>query len=181
MPSFNRVTLMGNLTRDPQVKQLPTTTVAEFGLAMSRRFKASDGEDREEVCFVDCSAFGRQAETIAQYCTKGRPLFVEGRLKYDTWDDRSGNKRSKVSVVVENFQFISPRGEEGSGAAPAQTGGHNAGHSPTATNGHGNGSDHGRSAADQGGEAAPPARAGGRRAHRGATEKAKFAQADIPF
>jgi single-strand DNA-binding protein len=109
MPSFNRVTLIGNLTRDPQVKQLPTTTVAEFGLATSRRFKASDGEDREEVCFVDCAAFGRQAETIAQYCTKGRSIFVEGRLKFDSWDDRSGAKRSKLSVVVENFQFLGSR------------------------------------------------------------------------
>jgi len=179
MPSFNRVTLMGNLTRDPQVKQLPTTTVAEFGLAMSRRFKASDGEDREEVCFVDCSAFGRQAETIAQYCTKGRPLFVEGRLKYDSWDDRSGNKRSKVSVVVENFQFISPRGEENQNGGAGPNGQGVAVQSSSNT-GHGNGSDHGRSAPDHGGEA-PAAKGPARRSHRGATEKAKFAQADIPF
>jgi single-strand DNA-binding protein len=108
MPSFNRVTLMGNLTRDPQLKQLPSnTTVAEFGLAMSRRFKTQAGEDREEVCFVDCSAFGRQAEVIGQYCTKGKPLFVEGRLKYDQWDDKtSGLRRSKLTVVVESFQFV---------------------------------------------------------------------------
>ena len=86
--SFNKVMLMGNLTRDPQVKQLPTnTTVVEFGLAVSRKFKTASGEDREEVAFVDCSAFGRQAETISQFCTKGKPLFVEGRLRYDSWDD----------------------------------------------------------------------------------------------
>jgi len=171
---------MGNLTRDPQVKQLPTTTVAEFGLAMSRRFKASDGEDREEVCFVDCSAFGRQAETIAQYCTKGRPLFVEGRLKYDSWDDRSGNKRSKVSVVVENFQFISPRGEENQNGGSGPNG-RDAAAQSAANTGHGNGSDHGRSAPpDHAGEI-PAAKGHARRGHRGGTEKAKFAQADIPF
>lgn len=106
--SFNKVMLMGNLTRDPQVKQLPSnTTLVEFGLAVSRKFKTASGEDREDVAFVDCSAFGRQAETISQFCTKGKPLFVEGRLKYDTWDDKSGGgKRSKLSVVVENFQFL---------------------------------------------------------------------------
>src|SRR3954468_1774363 len=107
--SFNKVMLMGNLTRDPQVKQLPSnTTVVEFGLAVSRKFKTASGEDREEVAFVDCSAFGRQAETISQFCTKGKPLFVEGRLKYDTWEDKGGaGKRSKLSVVVEHFQFLS--------------------------------------------------------------------------
>ncbi|HEX8912696.1 MAG TPA: single-stranded DNA-binding protein, partial [Humisphaera sp.] len=115
MASFNRVTLMGNLTRDPQLKQLPNTTVAEFGLAMSRKYRAGDGEDREEVCFVDCTAFGRQAETIGQYCQKGRPLLVEGRLKFDSWDDRTGGKRSKLSVVVENFQFLGKREDEESG------------------------------------------------------------------
>jgi single-strand DNA-binding protein len=111
MPSFNRVTLIGNLTRDPQIKHLPTnTTVADFGLAMSRRYKTQTGEDREEVCFIDCSAFGKQADVIGQYCKKGRPLFVEGRLKYDTWDDKmGGGRRSKVSVVVENFQFLGSR------------------------------------------------------------------------
>jgi single-strand DNA-binding protein len=117
MPSFNRVTLMGNLTRDPQLKQLPSsTTVAEFGLAISRRFRTQTGDDREEVCFVDCTAFGRQAETIGQYMQKGRPILVEGRLKYDTWDDKNGGKRSKLSVVVENFQFLG-RGAEAEGDA----------------------------------------------------------------
>src|SRR3954468_2769654 len=108
MPSFNRVTLIGNLTRDPQIKHLPSnTTVADFGLAMSRRYKTQAGEDREEVCFIDCSAFGKQADVIGQYCRKGKQLFVEGRLKYDTWDDKmGGGRRSKVSVVVENFQFL---------------------------------------------------------------------------
>src|ERR687894_837756 len=113
MPSFNKVVLMGNLTRDPQLKHLPSSVVvAEFGLACNRRFRTAAGEDKEEVAFVDCAAFGRQAETIGQYCTKGKPLFVEGRLKYDTWDDKAGHgKRSKLSVVVENFQFIGAKGD----------------------------------------------------------------------
>jgi single-strand DNA-binding protein len=111
MPSFNKVMLIGNLTRDPKVKQLPSQmVVAEFGMAMNRRYRTAAGEDKEEVCFVDCAAFGKQAETIVQWCKKGKPLFVEGRLKYDTWEDRAGGaKRSKLSVVVENFQFLGSR------------------------------------------------------------------------
>src|SRR4051812_8830664 len=109
MPSFNKVMMIGNLTRDPQVKNLAGgLVVAEFGLAMNRKYRTAAGEDKEEVCFVDCSAFGKQAETIAQWCKKGKPLFVEGRLKYDQWEDQraGGAKRSKVTVVVENFQFL---------------------------------------------------------------------------
>jgi single-strand DNA-binding protein len=113
MPSFNKVILMGNLTRDPQLKHLPNNlVVAEFGLACNRRYRTAAGEDKEEVAFVDCAAFGRQAETIGQYCTKGKPLFIEGRLKYDSWEDKSGQgKRSKLTVTVENFQFIGAKGD----------------------------------------------------------------------
>ena len=113
MPSFNKVVLMGNLTRDPQLKHLPSNlVVAEFGLACNRRYRTAAGEDKEEVAFVDCAAFGRQAETIGQYCTKGKPLFVEGRLKYDAWDDKQGGgKRHKLSVTVENFQFVGAKGD----------------------------------------------------------------------
>jgi len=111
MSSFNKVMLMGNLTRDPQVKQLPSNSVAaEFGLACTRRYRTAGGEDREETAFVDCTAFGRQAEVISQFCKKGKPLFIEGRLKYDVWEDKqSGGRRSKLSVVVENFQFVGGR------------------------------------------------------------------------
>jgi len=118
MPGFNRVTLIGNLTRDPQSKTLPSnTTVCDFGLAMNRRYRTQAGEDRDEVTFVDCAAFGKQAEVIQQYCKKGKPLFIEGRLKYDAWDDKNGGgKRSKVSVVVENFQFL---GSADAGSKPA--------------------------------------------------------------
>ena len=117
MASYNKVFLMGNLTRDPQVKHLPNRAhgqmvVVEFGLAVNRKYRTADGVDKEEVAFVDCTAFGRQAETISQYCTKGKPIFVEGRLKFDTWDDRAGGgKRSKLSVVVENFQFLGRPGD----------------------------------------------------------------------
>jgi single-strand DNA-binding protein len=108
MPSVNKVIIVGNLTRDPVTKQLPNQSmVTEFGLAMNRKFKGADGEEREEVCFVDCAAFGRQAEVIQKYCQKGKSLYVEGRLRYDSWDDKNGHgKRSKLSIVVENFQFL---------------------------------------------------------------------------
>src|ERR687895_296963 len=83
-----------------------------FGLPYHRRYRTAAGEEKEEVAFVDCTAFGRQAETIGQYCTKGKPLFVEGRLKYDAWDDKNGGgKRSKLGVVVENFHFIGAKGD----------------------------------------------------------------------
>jgi single-strand DNA-binding protein len=123
MANVNKVILIGNLTRDPQLKYLPSqTAVVEFGLATNRKFKAANGEDREEVCFVDCSAFGKTAEVINQYCQKGRPLFIEGRLKFDSWEDQQGGgKRSKLTVVVENFQFLGSR--EGGGGAPGQDSG----------------------------------------------------------
>ncbi|MGA2583648.1 MAG: single-stranded DNA-binding protein [Tepidisphaeraceae bacterium] len=123
MANVNRVILIGNLTRDPQLKYLPSQTpVVEFGLATNRKFKSATGEDREEVCFVDCSAFGRSAEVINQYCQKGKQLYVEGRLKYDQWEDKQGGgKRSKLSVVVENFQFLG--GPRDSGGAPPDAGG----------------------------------------------------------
>ena len=116
MPSFNQVMLMGNVTRDPQLKQLPSQSVAaEFGLATNRKYRTADGEEREETCFVNCTAFGKQAEVIAQYVEKGKPLFIQGRLKYDAWEDKaSGAKRSKLSVIVENFQFVG--GRDGSGS-----------------------------------------------------------------
>jgi len=125
MASFNKVILLGNLTRDPQLKYLPSQTpLVEFGLACNRRFKTQSGEDREEVLFVDCSAFGRQAEIINQYCQKGRPLFVEGRLKYDTWEDKQGGgKRSKLTIVVENFQLLGGRDQQGGGGGPSHEAG----------------------------------------------------------
>ena len=113
MANYNRIILVGNLTRDPQLRYLPSQmAVVDFGLAVNHRFKTKTGEDRDEVCFIDCSCFGRGAEVINQYCQKGRPLLVEGRLKLDTWDDKqTGQKRSKHTVVVDNFQLMGSRGD----------------------------------------------------------------------
>jgi single-strand DNA-binding protein len=126
MASYNRVVFLGNLTRDPQLKFLPSQMqVVEFGLAMNHKYKTASGESREEVCFVDCAAFGRLAEIINQYCRKGRPLLVEGRLKYDTWEDKQGGgKRHKHSVVVENFQLLGSRDDaQGGGGGGYSSGG----------------------------------------------------------
>jgi single-strand DNA-binding protein len=119
MANVNRVILIGNLTRDPQLKYLPSqTAVAEFGLAINRKYKSASGEAKEDVCFVDCTAFGRTGEVINQYCQKGKQIYIEGRLKYDSWEDKQGGgKRSKLGVVVENFQFL---GGRESGAGPNQ-------------------------------------------------------------
>lgn len=121
MASFNRVILLGNLTRDPQLRYLPSNTaVCEFGLATNRRWKDRDGNQKEDVCFVDVAAFGRQAETINQYMTKGKPILIEGRLRLDSWTGQDGQKRSKLSVVAENFQFVGGRGDQppSAGGAP---------------------------------------------------------------
>jgi single-strand DNA-binding protein len=107
MAGFNKVFLLGNLTRDPQLSYTPNqTAVVDFGLATNRRWTGPNGNQREETCFVDCRAFGRQAENINKYLTKGRPVFIEGRLTYDTWTAQDGTKRSKHRVTVENFQFL---------------------------------------------------------------------------
>lgn len=136
MASFNKVILMGNMTRDPQLKYLPNNmAVCEFGLAVNHRWRDRDGNQREDVCFVDLSAFGRQAEVINQYMAKGKPILVEGRLKYDTWTGQDGQKRSKHSVVVDTFQFVGSR----DGGAP---GGSNQGGS---AQGQGQGQGYGRS------------------------------------
>ena len=126
MPSFNKIILMGNLTRDPQLRYLPNNTaVCEFGMAMNHRWRDRDGNQREEVCFVDLAAFGRSGEVINQYMAKGRALLVEGRLKFDSWTGQDGQKRSKHSVVVDNFQFVGARegAGSGSGAGGGQSGG----------------------------------------------------------
>ncbi|TDJ56511.1 MAG: single-stranded DNA-binding protein [Planctomycetota bacterium] len=126
--SVNRVFLMGNLTRDIELKHTPSDqAVATIGLAVNRTYKTRDGETREETTFVDCEAWGRTAEVMSQYLCKGRPVFIEGRLKLDQWDDReSGKKRSKLKVVIDNFQFVDSKGGDGGGSkggpAPATAG-----------------------------------------------------------
>ena len=119
MASLNKCMLIGNITRDPEIRVTPKgTAICQFGLAINRKFKSESGAETEEVTFVDCEAWGKTAETIAKYCAKGRPLFVEGRLKLDSWEDKTtGAKRSKMKVVVENFQFLGGREE----AAPEKS------------------------------------------------------------
>jgi len=113
--NYNRVILAGNLTRDIEIHHTSgNSAVGKFGLAVNRRFKTQSGEQREETTFVDCEAWGRTAEIMGQYLSKGRPVFIEGRLKLDQWDDKNGGgKRSKLSVVVESFQFMDSRDDAG--------------------------------------------------------------------
>ena len=121
MASYNKVILMGHLTRDPELKALPNsdTQVCDFALAVNRRWKTSDGGDREEVLFIDCAAFGKIGETIAGSLTKGRPIHIEGRLRLEQWEQQDGQKRSKHRVVVEQFRFVDrkPNGQPASGNA----------------------------------------------------------------
>ena len=114
MPSYSKVLLMGNLTRDVELRHLNSgTSVGGFGLAVNRRYKDGSGQTKEDVLFVDCEAWGATAENLAKYLSKGRPVFVEGRLKLDTWQDKqSGENRSKIKVVVESFQFVDSKPEE---------------------------------------------------------------------
>jgi single-strand DNA-binding protein len=118
MANLNKVMLIGNLTRDPELRVTPKgTAICQFSLAVNRKFRDESGADREEVTYVDIEAWGKSGENIAKYCTKGRPLFVEGRLRLDQWEDKTTKeKRSRMKVVCDNFQFLgSGRGD---GAAP---------------------------------------------------------------
>jgi len=121
MANYNKVLLMGNLTRDPELRYTPKgTAIVEIGLAINRKWKSETGEAKEEVTFVDVSAFGRTAEVIAQYLKKGRPIMIEGRLKFDQWDDKqTGQKRSKLRVVCESFEFLDSGNRGPEGSAPA--------------------------------------------------------------
>lgn len=116
MASLNKVMLIGNLTRDPEVRYTPKgTAVTDLGMAVNRRYRV-DEETREETTFVDVTFWGRQAETIGQYMRKGRSIFVEGRLQLDSWEDKNtGQKRNRLRVVGENFQFLGGRGDDAGG------------------------------------------------------------------
>ena len=120
MANLNRVLLIGNLTRDPEVRYTPKgTAVAEIGLAVNRIYSGEDGEKKEETTFVDVTLWARQAEVAGQYLKKGRPVFIEGRLQLDTWDDKqTGQKRSRLRVVSENLQLLGSR-HEGDSSSPA--------------------------------------------------------------
>ena len=114
--NFNKVILMGNLTRDIELRHTQGgMAIAKFGMAINRRSSTKDGEQRESTCFVDMTAFGKSAELHNQYVRKGSPLFVEGRLEYSTWESQDGGKRNKLEVIVENFQFMSSGNREGGG------------------------------------------------------------------
>jgi single-strand DNA-binding protein len=121
--NLNHVIIAGNLTRNPDVKTLANDrSVANFGIAINRRYKGADGEYKEEATFLDCEAWGRTAELIGQYLVKGSNCYLEGRLRLDQWDDKDGGKRSRVKVVVENVQFLGrPKSasSEGGEQAPA--------------------------------------------------------------
>jgi single-strand DNA-binding protein len=126
MPSFNKVILAGNLTRDPELRYTPKgTAVARIGIAVNRQWRDESGQQKEEVTFIDVDAWGKQAETISQYLKKGRPILIEGRLKLDSWDDKQTNqKRYQLRVVLESFQFLDSGGNrEGGGGFSGGGGG----------------------------------------------------------
>jgi single-strand DNA-binding protein len=137
MASLNKVMIIGNLTRDPEIKYTPKgTAIADIGLAVNRNYTTESGEKREEVTFIDVTLWGRTAEIVGEYCKKGRPLFVEGRLQLDQWDDKqTGQKRSKLKVVGDNIQLLG--GREGGGG---QGGGGEYQEAPPSSGGGGSGS-----------------------------------------
>lgn len=120
---FNKVVLMGNLTRDPETRTTPSgQSVTNFSLAVNRTWKGQDGTTQENVSYIDCVAWGKTGEIIAQYMQKGRPLLVSGRLDQRSWE-QDGQKRSKVEVVVEDFNFIGGGGGDGAGGGSQSSGG----------------------------------------------------------
>ena len=116
MASYNRVILLGNLTRDPELRYIPSgTAVAEIGLAVNDRKKNASGEWVEETTFVDVTLWARTAEVASEYLSKGSPVLIEGRLKFDSWENNEGQKRSKLRVVGERMQMLGSRGGGGGG------------------------------------------------------------------
>lgn len=121
MASFNKVILVGNLTRDPELRYTPKgTAIAKIGIAVNRVWTTETGEKKEEVTFVDVDVFGRTAENVGQYMRKGRPILIEGRLRLDQWEDKqTGQKKSRLGVVAETVQFLGSAAGGGEGGAPA--------------------------------------------------------------
>jgi single-strand DNA-binding protein len=119
MASFNKVILMGNLTRDPELRYTPKgMAVAKVGLAVNRTWRSEAGEQKEEVTFIDVDIWGRTAENVGQYMRKGSPILIEGRLKLDQWDDKqTGQKRSRLGVTAETVQFLSSGNRPADGGA----------------------------------------------------------------
>ena len=121
MAYLNKVLLIGNLTRDPELRVTPKgTAICQFGLAVNRQYKDESGASRDETAFIDIEAWGKQGELVSKYLQKGSPAFIEGRLRFDSWEDKqSGQKRNKLKVVLENVQFLS----RGGGGGGTSTGG----------------------------------------------------------
>lgn len=114
MNSVNKVMLLGNLTRDPQIRYTQSQkAVADFGLALNRKYKSGNGEMVNDVCFIDCTVWENQAKLVEKYLKKGDPIFVEGSLKRDTWEDKNGNKREKISVHVEKLTLLTGKKDKG--------------------------------------------------------------------
>lgn len=123
MPNLNKCFLIGALTRDVEVKFLPSgSQLGSFGLAVNRKWKDQSGNDKEEVLFIDCTAFGKSAETLAKYVQKGSPLHIEGHLRLEQWETQDGTKRSKIGLIVDSFQFLGgkPEGQQQTPGRPAQ-------------------------------------------------------------
>lgn len=178
MADLNKVMLIGRLTRDPQLRYLPSqSAVCDFGLAVGRKFKTANGEQKEETAFIDCTVFGKGAEIFNQYMAKGKQVFLEGRLKFDQWDDKTtGQKRSKLNVVVEDFQFLGAPGDgqrAGGGGDEGGAGGGGGGESRS----YGRPGGYGGGGGSGGGASRGPARSGGGRP----APQQQPSQDDAPF
>ena len=170
MAYLNKVFLIGNLTRDPELRVTPKgTAICQFGLAVNRQYKDDSGATRDETAFIDIEAWGKQGELCSKYLQKGSLAFIEGRLRFDSWEDKqSGQKRSKLKVVLDNVQFM-PRGSGGGGGGGGSGGGGGGG-------GGGGDSAQPDSAELPGERQAPPARSGAKPAAGGPPT-----EDDVPF
>lgn len=122
MANLNKVFLIGNLTRDPELKYTPSgTAIVSFGIATNRTWKSESGEKKEDVCFVDVNMFGKRAEVVNEYFTKGKPIFIEGRLQFQQWETKDGQKRNTLRVVAENFQFLGDNAQDKGKSAKAES------------------------------------------------------------
>lgn len=123
MATLNEVRLIGNLTKDPETRAAGSHTITSFSIAVNRRSKGADGQAKEDVSFFDCEAWNKTGELVMQYCKKGRPVLVLGRLQQDRWQTNEGQNRSKVKIVADNIQFLGAKPEgEGGGDASAGIG-----------------------------------------------------------
>ncbi|MEQ8767733.1 MAG: single-stranded DNA-binding protein [Planctomycetota bacterium] len=122
MANLNKVMLIGRLTRDPELRYTQSgQAMAKLGIAVNRYYNDRDGNRQEQTSFIDVTYWGKSAETINQYMSKGKELYVEGRLQLDQWETPEGEKRSKLQVVGETFQFIGGRGDSGGSPGPRQS------------------------------------------------------------